>query len=289
MEFKLNSALPVATTLTSKGRLLRLDQPIVMGILNVTQDSFFDQGAARSGDALWAKAEGMLRAGATILDVGGESTRPGALPVPEDVERASVIPAVEGLAARFPQAWISVDSTKSAIAAEAVAAGAHIVNDISGGLFDPLMLPTVAALSVPFVAMHIQGSPQTMQEHPHYEDVVMEVMHHLRQVCDRAAAAGIHDIIIDPGFGFGKTVIHNYQLLRGLGVLRILGRPLLAGLSRKSMICRPLGILPEAALNGTTAAHMLALQQGAAILRVHDVREAIQAIRIFQAWEASGA
>jgi dihydropteroate synthase len=222
----------------------------------------------------------MLTAGAAILDVGGASTRPGAAIIEVEEELSRVIPVISAIHREFPQAWLSVDTYHARVAAEAVAAGASIVNDVSSGSLDADMLQTVSNLKVPYIAMHMPGTPQTMQQDPQYDDVVYEVRDYLRKICDTASAAGIADIIVDPGFGFGKTVEHNFSLLSGLHTLRILGRPILAGLSRKSMICKPLKVNPDKALNGTTALHMVALQQGANILRVHNVKEAMEVIKL---------
>ena len=272
--------LPVANTIQSRGRLLDLSEPVVMGILNATPDSFYNKGRGSDTDALLRHAEKMLEEGATILDLGGVSTRPGQELMNADEELQRILPVVAAVAKRFPEAWLSVDTYNARVALETVQAGASIVNDISAGAFDSEMYATVAMLQVPYVAMHIQGIPATMQLHPQYQDVAREVRHQLTRICERCTKAGIRDVIIDPGFGFGKTVSHNFQLLNGMHSLRILGKPMLAGLSRKSIVCKPLGITPEAALNGTTALNMIALQQGAAILRVHDVREAVEAVRL---------
>ncbi len=280
MGFK-NTLLPVQTSLQSRGRLLDLSRPVVMGILNVTPDSFYTRGKNNSIPGMLHQAEQMLSEGAAILDVGGASTRPGAVPVSVTEETDRVVPVVEALRKQFPDAWISIDTYHARVARAAVAAGASIVNDISAGRLDHEMLSAVAALKVPYIAMHMQGTPQTMQDNPQYNDVVQEVLQYLSEVCQAAAQAGIRDVIIDPGFGFGKTDAHNFALLRGLHTLRITGRPVLTGISRKSMICRTLGVTPEAALNGTTALHMAALLQGASILRVHDVKEAAEVIRLF--------
>jgi dihydropteroate synthase len=191
------------------------------------------------------------------------------------------MPVVAGIRKRFPEAWLSVDTYNSRVATETVQAGADIINDISAGAFDPLMLSAVAALSVPYIAMHIQGMPETMQDNPQYDNVVAEVKKHLTQKIRECAEAGIEDIIIDPGFGFGKTVAHNFALLSMLRCLTNLNKPILAGVSRKSMICKPLRVNPEHALNGTTALNMVALQNGANILRVHDVREAMEVITLY--------
>ncbi len=281
MGFK-NTLLPVQTTLQSRGRLLDLSRPVVMGILNATPDSFYTRGRNNSIPGMLQQAEQMIAEGATILDVGGASTRPGATPVSVAEETDRVAPVIEALHERFPDAWLSVDTYHDAVARAAVTAGALIVNDISAGALDHDMLSAVATLQVPYIAMHMQGTPQTMQDNPQYDNVVQEVLQCMTGICQTAATAGIHDIIIDPGFGFGKTDVHNYALLRDLHTLRITGRPVLVGISRKSMICRTLGVTPEAALNGTTALHMVALQQGASILRVHDVKEAAEVIRLFE-------
>jgi dihydropteroate synthase len=267
--------------LYSKEKQLTITQPIVMGILNATPNSFYNKGRGNDVDSLLHTADIMLQDGATILDVGGASSKPGEPIIAPEEELRRVIPIIAALSNRFPQLWISVDTYNATVAKAAVEAGAAIVNDISAGAIDPLMLPNVAALKVPYIAMHMQGTPATMQLQPQYTHVVAEVKHHLRQVCDRCALAGIEQVILDPGFGFGKTVEHNYELLTNLEVLATLGKPILAGLSRKSMVCKPLRISPENALNGTTALNMVALMNGVTILRVHDVKEAIQAVTLF--------
>jgi dihydropteroate synthase len=268
--------------LQSKGKLLDLSQPVVMGILNATPDSFYNKGRESGADDLLRMAEKMLSDGAAILDIGGASTKPGQPLLRAEEELPRVLSAVIAIHERFPEAWLSIDTYNARTARECVEAGISIVNDISAGRFDEEMLPTVAALKVPFIAMHIQGTPQTMQIDPQYNDVVAEVRTHLQHICMQCEEQGIHDIIIDPGFGFGKTVEHNFSLLRSLNTFKILGRPILAGLSRKSMVCKPLKVNPEKALNGTTALNMLALLQGANILRVHDVKEAKQVIVMAQ-------
>ena len=274
--------LPVQTILQSKGRLLDLSSPIVMGILNATPDSFYNKGRENSISDLLKKAEKMLKDGALILDIGGASTKPGAaiIDIHEELER--VIPVVENIHLHFPNAWLSIDTYHAKVAEEAVYAGASIVNDVSSGQIDNNMLSTVANLKVPYIAMHMQGTPETMQQNPAYEDVVFEVRDFLRMKCDEASQVGIIDIIIDPGFGFGKSLEHNFALLKKLHTFHILGKPVLAGLSRKSMVCKTLGVTPEDALNGTTALNMIALQQGANILRVHDVKEAVETVKIWE-------
>jgi len=278
-----NTLLPIQTTLQSRGRLLNLDRPVVMGILNVTPDSFYTKGRDSDTDGLLRNAEKMLNQGAKILDIGGASTKPGSALSDAAGETARVVPVIAAIARRFPEAWLSVDTYHSQVATESVNAGAHMVNDISSGKIDGMMMQAVAALKVPYVGMHMQGIPKNMQENPQYENVTVEVRKGLGTMCTEASAAGITDIIIDLGFGFGKTVAHNFELLRNMHTFRVLGKPILAGLSRKSMICRTLHVNPEHALNGTTALNMVALQQGANILRVHDVKEAMEVISLFQA------
>lgn len=274
--------LPVETMLQSKGKLLDLSQPVVMGILNATPDSFYNKGRENSISDLLKKAEKMLKDGAVVLDIGGASTKPGAVIIDFEKELERVVPVIENIHQRFPEAWLSVDTYHAKVATEAVNVGASIVNDVSSGQIDNEMLNTVARLKVPYIAMHLQGTPETMQQNPVYEDVVFEVRDYLRRKCDEAMKVGINDIIIDPGFGFGKTLEHNIALLQSLHSFRMLGRPVLVGLSRKSIVCKTLGITPDEALNGTTAYHLLALQQGANMLRVHDVKEAVETVKIWQ-------
>ena len=215
------------------------------------------------------------------MDIGGASTKPGQEILPAADELRRVLPAIELITRHFPDVWLSIDTYNAETAWEAVHAGAAIVNDVSSGQIDEHMLATVAGLQVPYIAMHMQGTPKTMQQSPVYADVVQEVLDYLSSKIAECTAAGIAQVIIDPGFGFGKTVAHNFALLRGLGEFANLGRPILAGLSRKSMICKPLHVNPERALNGTTALNMVALQNGANILRVHDVREAVQVVELY--------
>lgn len=277
-----NTLLPVSSVLQSRGRFLDLSRPVVMGILNATPDSFYNKGRDSGTDALLRKAEEMLEAGAALLDIGGATSKPGSEDAGADEELRRVIPVIEAIVQRFPEAWLSVDTFHASVAVAAVRAGASIVNDISSGRLDDNMIDTVARLKVPYVAMHMQGTPKTMQQHPHYEDVVTEVLDYLKDVVFRCREAGIADVVVDPGFGFGKTVAHNFALLNNLHAFRMIGSPVLAGLSRKSLICRTLDIAPEQALNGTTALNMVALQQGASILRVHDVKEAMEVVKLYQ-------
>ena len=266
---------------------IQLEAPAIMGILNLTPDSFFDGGQYPSDAAYLNQAEKMLEEGASIIDVGGVSSRPGADEVGEDEELRRIIKPLEQLAKNFPKALISVDTYRSKVAERAVAAGAHIINDISGGTFDPAMAQTIASLQVPYILMHIKGKPQNMQQNPAYENVVSEVTDFFkRQLLLFRNAGVVSSIILDPGFGFGKTVDHNYQLLAHLRDFQQLDCPVLVGLSRKSMINRVLHSTPEDALNGTTVLNTLALMNGAHILRVHDVQEARELVLLFEKYKA---
>jgi dihydropteroate synthase len=262
------------------GQLMHFKTPLVMGILNITPDSFHSASRQASVEAAVQTAERMITAGAGIIDVGGASTRPGSTEVPPAEELQRTIPVVEALHRHFPGTCISIDTWRASVAKEAVGAGASVVNDISAGLMDEGMLATVASLRVPYILMHIQGTPRTMQDAPHYNDVVAEVVKFLAERAAAARQAGIADIAIDPGFGFGKTTDHNFTLLKHLRALKQLGMPVLAGLSRKRMINSVLGTTPADALNGTTVLNTLAVLNGADILRVHDVEPAMQAIKL---------
>lgn len=272
-------------TLNCKGRLLVIDQPIVMGILNTTPDSFYSQSRVSGGDAILQKAEEMISQGAAILDIGGQSTRPNSERVSAADELKRVIPAIQKIHTTFPDQVISIDTFYAVVAKEAVAAGASIVNDVSAGTLDEDLLPAVAQLGVPYVLMHMQGDPQTMQQSPQYENVTLEVFDSLSFKLKSLQAAGINDIIIDPGFGFGKTIAHNFQLLRELPFFLQLQKPVLVGVSRKGTVYKTLGVTAEEALNGTTVLHSFALLNGASILRVHDVKEAVEAITLYQAYK----
>lgn len=266
-----------------RGRLVALRAPMVMGILNTTPDSFFPASRTDVPEQAVARARAMLEEGAAIIDVGGASSRPGAAGVSVYEERSRVVPVIEAIHRAFPEALVSVDTWRAEVARAAVEAGACLVNDIGAGQLDPDMLRTVAALRVPYVAMHMQGTPATMQDDPHYTDVGAEVTFFLSERLRAAHEAGIADVILDPGFGFGKTTAHNYELLRSLERLAALGAPVLAGLSRKRMINEVLGTSPAGALNGTTVLNTIALLRGVSILRVHDVREAVEAVRLVEA------
>jgi dihydropteroate synthase len=280
MSFK-NTHLAVANLLQSKGNLLDLSQPIVMGIINCTPDSFFQESRKQETDEIVAQAHKMMEEGAAIVDIGGASTRPQATEVSEQEEMDRVIPAIEAVSKHFPEMWISVDTYRSKVAKAAIEVGARMVNDISAGLFDAQMMETVAALKVPYIAMHNRGTAQTMHQNPSYANITEEVISELQEVIVRCHNAGIVDVILDAGFGFAKNIEHNFELLNHMAQLRLLGKPILAGISRKSMIYKSLNTDASNALNGTTALHMVALQQGATILRVHDVREAVECIELF--------
>lgn len=270
------------TTLNCNGKLISLKNPIVMGIINVNEDSFHPASRATSISQILTKAEKMLKDGALILDVGAMSSRPGAQIMEMDVELNSMIPAIQALCKEFPDTVVSVDTIRSKIAEFSVQAGATMVNDISAGDFDPEMMQVIARLSVPYVMMHMQGLPATMQQNPTYTDVLMDVLKYFVDKVHIAKQVGISDILIDPGIGFGKTIEQNYALLRHLEVLRVFDFPVLVGISRKSLICKLLKISQEEALNGSTALHMFALQHGASVLRVHDVKEAIECVKLYQ-------
>ena len=280
-----NEAYQMKRSINIKGTLLDLTTPQVMGILNVTPDSFSDGGRYSSVDDAVRNAFKMAVAGASIIDVGGYSSRPGAAEVSVQEEMDRVLPVIERLSKKV-DAFISIDTFRSQVAAAAVKAGAHIVNDISAGDDDADMLKTVAQLGVPYIAMHKQGLPSTMQNNPTYENVVGEVLNYLQAKIKQCNEAGIEQVIVDPGFGFGKTLEHNYALLRELPQLNVLEVPILVGVSRKSMIYRLLENTPADALNGTTFLHAFALQAGASILRVHDVKEAVECVSLFEALKA---
>lgn len=271
-----------SSTINCGGALLDLSKPVIMGIINVTEDSFFADSRTQHIDQILQKAAQHLEEGALILDIGAQSTRPGAVDVGADTELERLLPAISALKTHYPKAIISVDTYYASVAEQTVHAGAAIINDISAGDMDADMISTVAKLQVPYIAMHMQGTPASMQQQPQYEDVLQEVLDYFIRKRAACLQAGIKDIIIDPGFGFGKTIAHNYTLLKKLTAFHMLDCPLLVGISRKSMIYRLLDTTPANALNGTTVLHTLALQQGAHILRVHDVKAAMETIKITQ-------
>ncbi len=272
-------------TLNCKGRLLNMDTPIVMGIININNESFYSGSRHTETTAILRTAAQMLKEGATILDIGGQSTRPGSTTYSVDEELQRVLPAIEVLHKEFPQAILSIDTFYAKVAREAAAAGASIINDISAGSMDSELIDTVAALQLPYVLMHMQGTPQNMQQNPQYENVVREVLDFFIEKLALLRSKGIKDIIIDPGFGFGKTTLHNFCLLKYLSTFEMLQCPLLLGVSRKGMIYRTLGITPEEALNGTTVINTIGLLNGAQILRVHDVKAAVEAIKLYTTYK----
>lgn len=273
-------------SLTCRGRLVSLDTPVVMGILNVTPDSFYAGSRVmepgRTVDAVLERAGQMLADGATFLDLGGYSTRPGAADISPDEETDRLLPAIEALRRHHPDALLSVDTFRASVARQTVEAGAHLINDVGGGTLDPAMFATVAALRVPYVLMHLRGTPQTMQSRATYADVTTEVIDELAVRLAELRRLGVADVLLDPGFGFAKTPAHNFDLLSNLDAFRLFDEPVLVGLSRKTTIWKTLGITADEALNGTTVLNTIALQKGAAILRVHDVREAAEAIQLTQ-------
>jgi dihydropteroate synthase len=263
-----------------QGKTLDFHSPRIMGVINLTENSFFEGSRVNNDSALLKKVENMIEDGADFIDLGATSTKPGSKLSTSKDELLKIIPAVEKIKANFPDAYISIDTYHADVAKEAVAHGAHIINDISGGSFDPKMFETIGKLKVPYVLMHIQGKPENMQQNPQYEDVVKEVIFTLSKKVNQLYLAGANDIIIDPGFGFGKTLEQNYQLLNALEQFQLFNLPVLVGLSRKSMVNKVLQTDADQALNGTTVLHTLALQKKAHILRVHDVKEAKQVINI---------
>lgn len=274
-------------SINCKGKLIDLDTPKVMGILNITPDSFYDGGSYKDEQDVLRQAEKMLIDGATFIDVGAYSSRPGATDISVDEECKRLIPMVKLLVNNFPEILLSVDTFRAKVAQEALSVGASLINDISAGLIDDQMLQTVSELKVPYILMHMQGTPQTMKMLTQYEDLVKEVIFYLSKRVAAARALGINDVIIDPGFGFAKTVSQNFKLLNAADQLQILDLPLLIGLSRKSMITETLDVDAQSALNGTTVLNTIALEKGASILRVHDVKEAVEAVKLYQTLIAS--
>lgn len=267
-------------TLNCNGKLLSAKVPLVMGIINLTPDSFYEESRADGVDEVLRHAESMLNAGAGIIDIGAQSTRPDATLLTEDQELSRIAGIMDVVTDKFPEAIFSVDTFYSRVASLCVAAGASMVNDISGGQIDKDMLPAVAKLNVPYVCMHMRGTPQTMRKHAHYDDVTKSVLDYFIVKLQECRLAGISDVIIDPGFGFSKNSVQNFELLRNLRALKIAGVPLLVGLSRKSTIYKTLNVTAADALNGTTVMNTIALMNGADILRVHDVKEAKEAVKL---------
>ena len=269
-------------TINVCGKLIDLSVPAVMGIVNVTPDSFFEGSRFTTEHGILTQTEKMLSAGAAFIDVGGYSSRPGAEDISAEEELSRVVHAVQAIIHQFPAAIISVDTFRAEVAKQAVQEGASIINDISAGELDSNMFDTVAKLHVPYMIMHMRGTPQTMKSLAQYDNLLRELMDYFIEKINRLTTLGVKDIIIDPGFGFAKTIDQNFELLANLDYLKILDKPILAGLSRKSMIWKTLGISAEDSLNGTTALNMAALLKGASILRVHDVKQAIEAITLYR-------
>ena len=272
-------------SINCKGKLINVSQPMVMGIINATPDSFYEGHLKLNTEQLIQFAGQMINSGAGILDIGGISTKPGSNPISIEEEIDRVLPAIESIHSVFPEMVLSIDTHSSKVAKEAVKAGASIINDISAGNLDEQMIETVASLQVPDIIMHMQGVPSEMQKNPVYKEVVKEVLDFFILKIESCSKAGIKDLIIDPGFGFGKTIEHNFQLLKELSALTILNKPILVGLSRKSIIYKTLNVAAIEALNGTTVLNTIALLNGARILRVHDVKEATEAVRLFNAYK----
>ena len=268
-------------SIVAHGRLVEYNRPAVMGILNLTDDSFYDGGRYRSPEAIVQRARQIVGEGGDIIDLGASSSRPGAVLLPQDEEAARLVEAVRLIRGEMPDAVLSVDTCFAAPARAAVEAGADMVNDISGGQLDNGMFAAVAEMQVPYIMMHMRGTPGDMQQMTGYDDIVDDLTKYFSSRLDTVYRMGVKDVWIDPGFGFAKSVAENHELLRRLGELTTLFRePVLVGVSRKSMIYKPLGITPQEALNGTTVLNTMALERGARILRVHDVKEAVEAVKL---------
>jgi dihydropteroate synthase len=268
-------------TINCKGELIDLSTPKVMGILNVTPNSFFDGGKYKNESELLSRAEKMLNDGATFIDIGAYSSKPNAEFVSEEEEISRIIPMVDLILKKFPETLLSIDTFRSEVAKVCVENGAAIINDISAGNLDDKMLETIAKYNVPYIMMHMRGNPQTMQTLTNYDDIVKEMLFYFSEKINKARSLGINDLIVDPGFGFAKTIEQNYEVLQNLELFQMLELPLLVGFSRKSMIYKPLYSNPEEALNGTTVLNTIALTKGAKILRVHDVKEAMECVTLF--------
>ncbi len=269
-------------TINCNGKLISLERPKIMGILNVTPDSFFDGGKYKDEASVLNQVDKMLNEGATFIDVGAYSSRPGAKEVGEDTELKRITPIVSLIINKFPDVILSIDTFRSNVAKACIENGAAIVNDISAGLHDNNMLSTVAKLNVPYIMMHMRGTPKNMQQQTDYKDILKEVLFYFSERLSAAKALGVKDIIIDPGFGFAKNLEQNFELLKQMEVMSIIEHPLLAGISRKSMIYKTLDVTADQALNGTTALHMACLQKGTKILRVHDVKEAVECTKLYE-------
>ena len=272
----------VKNTLNVRGKILSLDKPVVMGILNLTPDSFYDGGVYFTEKEALKRAEQILAEGGTIIDMGAYSSRPGAINISTEEELKRLIPALKAIVKEFPDAVVSADTFRAAVAEQAIEEGAAIINDISGGGLDDRMFETVARLQVPYILMHMRGNPQTMTKLTDYEDVLKEVLHYFSEKVYALHLLGVKDIIIDPGFGFSKTKEQSFSLLKELNYFKLLNLPILAGVSRKSMIYKTLNTSATEALNGTTALNTVSLLKAANILRVHDVKEAVEAVKLIK-------
>lgn len=268
-------------TINCKGKLINLESPKIMGILNVTPDSFYDGGRFTEEASMLRQVEKMLEEGATFIDLGAYSSRPGAKDISEEEELRRIEPMVTSILNRFPEILLSIDTFRSSVARNCLEAGVSIINDISGGDLDPGMMKTMSEFRAPYIMMHMKGTPQTMTENTSYIDLITDIRFALSEKIEKARKLKINDIILDPGFGFSKTLSQNFKILKHLDLFNVFEVPVLVGLSRKSMIYKTLETDAEGALNGTTALHMYALKQGASILRVHDVKEAMECIRLF--------
>lgn len=269
-------------TINCKGKLVDLSKPKVMGILNITPNSFFDGGKYTSDDEIIAKVEKMLNEGATFIDVGAYSSKPSAEYVSEEEELNRILPVVQLLVNKFPDILLSIDTFRSKVASACIENGAAIINDISAGYLDDKMLEIIAQYQVPYIMMHMRGTPQTMQSLTNYEDVIKEILFYFSEKISQARSLGINDLIVDPGFGFAKTIEQNYEVMQKMQLLHHLELPILIGISRKSMIYRTLEISADEALNGTTFLNTFALTKGAHILRVHDVAAAVECVKLFE-------
>jgi len=272
----------LSNSIKCRNKLISLEHPVAMGILNTTPDSFYDGGKFNEELAFIKRFEQMLDEGAMIIDVGGASSRPGAETITAQEELSRTIPFINSAIKQFPDAVISIDTYNSVVAKEAVYAGASIINDISGGTLDDKMFNTVAELKVPYILMHMKGSPESMKELSTYDNLLLEIYQYFQTKITALQNLGVKDIILDPGFGFAKNIEQNFVLLKNLNIFKNLNLPILAGLSRKSMIYKSLGITAEESLNGTTALNMISLMNGASVLRVHDVKEAVQTIQLYK-------
>ena len=268
-------------TINARGTLLSFEKPLLMGILNVTPDSFYDGGSSTTIELILQKAERLLNEGATILDIGAYSTRPGASQISPEEEINRAVPAIEAILLKFPKAILSIDTFRADVAKACIAAGAHIINDVSGGTLDEKMFDTVAQLQVPYILMHMRGTPDTMSKLTDYKDIANDVATFLAERVAILRSKGVKDIILDPGYGFAKTIRQNYDLVLRIAELHYLGLPILGGLSRKSMIYKKLNTSAQEALNGTTALNTLLLERGVQILRIHDVKEAKELVTLF--------